>query len=165
MRARGRSPAKECPNAPGILSIHLIRDIFPDQNQRRYKQMIDFIIAAVIEFVGEMVLEFFSWLRFRSRQLTLRRKVPLRRPENRVWLVLLAASALFLCAGHEIQVCNAQTKPIHPAGGISAGQSNTHSSTKIPQVTARGTKFFSPSRLSVSSLNGGAVSVLARYTP
>jgi hypothetical protein len=120
MRAWGRTHAQDCQNAPGILSIHLLRDIFADQNQRRYKQMIEFVIEATIELVGETVLEVFSWLWFRVRQLRPGRRVPLRLPGNRVWLVLVAASALLFCAGQGSQVCYAQTQPIHSGVEISA---------------------------------------------
>jgi hypothetical protein len=83
--------------------------------------MIEFVIEAVIEFVGEMVIEFFSWLRFKVRRLTSGTSMGLGRPRgNRVWLVLIAFSTLFLCAGHEIQVCYAQTKPMNPGGENSA---------------------------------------------
>jgi hypothetical protein len=79
--------------------------------------MIEFLIEAVIEFVGEMVLEFFSWLWVRIRYLKPgSTRGPVRVPGRPVLLVLLAVSALFLCPGQESQVCNAQTKPIHPAG-------------------------------------------------
>ena len=76
--------------------------------------MIEFVIETVIVFVGEMVLEIFSWLWFRIRQLRLRKRAPLRLPGNRMWLVLVAFSALLFCAGHEIQLCYAQTKAIDP---------------------------------------------------
>jgi hypothetical protein len=77
--------------------------------------MIEFVIETFIEFVGEMVLEFLSWFWFRIRQLGPGRRPPLRHPKNRMGLVLLGLSALLFCISQEVQVCNAQTKSIHPS--------------------------------------------------
>jgi hypothetical protein len=78
--------------------------------------MIEFIVEAAIEFVGEMVVYFFSWLWFKiHHRRPGRRREPRRLPGSRLWLVLLGFSALLLCAGQECQVCYAQTKPTNPA--------------------------------------------------
>jgi hypothetical protein len=77
--------------------------------------MIEFIIAAAIEFVAEMVLELFSWLRFKVHHLKPGKSRGLGRLRGSPpWLVLIAFSTLFFCAGHEIQVCYAQIEPMNP---------------------------------------------------
>jgi len=77
--------------------------------------MIEFVIQAIINLLGEMVLEVFSWVWFRTRQLRPRRRAPLRLPGSRLHLLIVAASALLFCAGQGSQVCNAQTEPMNPA--------------------------------------------------
>jgi hypothetical protein len=75
--------------------------------------MIEFVIEAAIELVGEMVLEVFSWLRFKVRRLNSGTSTGLGRLRGkRILLVLLAASALMLCVDPETQPCYAQTKAI-----------------------------------------------------
>jgi hypothetical protein len=81
--------------------------------------MIELIIETALGFVCERVLEFFSWLWLRIRQLKLGRKVPLRLPGNRLCLALVAASVLLFCASQRSQVCNAQIKEINRAVEIS----------------------------------------------
>jgi hypothetical protein len=76
--------------------------------------MIEFVIEAAIQFVAEMVLELFSWLRFKVHHLKPGKSRGLGRlRESPPWLVLIAFSTLFLCAGQGSQVCNAQTEMIH----------------------------------------------------
>ena len=82
--------------------------------------MIEFVFGTAISFVGEMVIEFFSWVRFKIRHLKPEKPAdPLKSPKSQFLPVLVAASALLFCAGQESQVCNAETKAIHPALGNS----------------------------------------------
>jgi hypothetical protein len=77
--------------------------------------MIEFVIEVVIQFVGELVLELFSWRRFKIRHVKPGRSRGIGgRPKTRLRILVVVFSALLFCAGHETQVCYAQIEPMNP---------------------------------------------------